>query len=212
MTQEEPQGAQSVVLSDEHATVTISKHTTPNGSRLSIRPEQGPERRLDALELESVTWQSEGFLDDLIHPDDRRPHPSTAASTEGVDPASVEPRATIQVGNEYALVEVRAIEITRAEQSSASSRALPGDREEQSSSSSRPRADDITERSSVSNQKSKISGDSDERLLVASVKMGYTIVLGPSELATLARQNPSFFSALLETPLGPEPDDLVEFH
>lgn len=165
MTREEPQGAQSVGLSDEHATVTISKHTTPSGSRLSIRPEQGPERRLDALELESVTWQSEGFLDDLIHPDDRRPHASTAASTEGVDPASVEPRATIQVGNEYALVEVRAIEITR-----------------------------------------------EERLLVASVKMGYTIVLGPSELATLARQDPSFFSALLETPLGPEPNDLVEFH
>lgn len=160
MTREEPQGAQSVVLSDEHATVTISKHTTPNGSRLSIRPEEGPGCHLDALELESVTWQAEGFLDDL---DDRRSHAPTAA-TQG-DPSTIEPHTTLRIGNEYALVEVRAIEI-----------------------------------------------DGADRLLVASVKMGYTIALGASELATLARQDPSFFSALLETPLGPEPDDLVEFH
>lgn len=158
MTQEETDA--DIVLSDENASVTIHKHTTPNGTRLSIRPEGGPECRLDALELESVTWQTEGFLDAF---EDRRSHPSTA--THDVDPAAVEPDTTLRVGNEYALVEVRAIEIAR-----------------------------------------------EERLLIASVKMGYTIVLGASELASLARQDPSFFSELLETPLGPEPDDLVEFH
>lgn len=150
-----------IVLSDDATTVAIHEHTTPNGSRLSIHPEDGPECRLDALELESVTWQAEDFLDAHIDAADRCP----SSTPPNSDPAAIEPHTTLRIGNEYALVEVRALEI-----------------------------------------------DGTDRLLIESVKMGYTIVVGPSELAALARQDPSFFSALLETPLGPEPDDLVEFH
>ncbi|UPM44327.1 hypothetical protein [Halocatena salina] len=151
MTREDP----DIVLSDDTTTVAIHEHTTPNGTRLAIRPESGPGCRLDALELECVTWQEEGFLQ----------KEGTVDPTHSTGKASAEPHATLRIGNEYALVELRAVEI-----------------------------------------------DTEDRLLIESVKMGYTIVLGPSELATLARQEPSFFSTLLETPLGPEPDDLVEFH
>lgn len=156
------------VLSDD-TTVTVREHATPNGSRLSVIPEAGPESRLAPLELESLTWQEEGFIDEHA--------PSTSTSTavpqstppseqpSGVDRESVEPDATIRIGNEYALVEVSAIELSEG-----------------------------------------------DRLLVSSVKLGYRTVLCPSDLAVIAQQDASFFSELLATPLGPEPDDLVEFH
>lgn len=152
------------VLSDD-TTVTLREHATPNGSRLSVIPEAGPESRLAPLELECLTWQEEGFLDE------RSPSTSTAASQSippkpsGIDVESIEPDATIRIGNEFALVEVSAIELSEG-----------------------------------------------DRLLVSSVKLGYRIVLRPSDLAVIAQQDASFFSELLATPLGPEPDDLVEFH
>lgn len=153
------------VLSDD-TTVTIRKHTTPNGTRLSIIPNEGPESRLDALELESLTWQEEGILDDRTPSTLSTSQPSsTSEQLSNIDLDSIETDATIRIGNEYALVEVSAIEL------------------------------------SVS-----------ERLLVSSVKMGYRTVLRPSDLTTIAQRDASFFSKLLETPLGPEPDDLVEFH
>lgn len=144
-----------VLSGDIEGSVTVRKHTTPNGSRLAIILDEGPESRLDALELESLTWQEEGFLDDRSS--------STPARRSPADLDPIEP--PIKIGNEYALVEVSAIELS----------------------------------------------DSDG-LLVSSVKMGFETVLRPRELVILTQKDASYFSELLETPFGPEPDDLVEFH
>jgi hypothetical protein len=57
----EPDAAASaeIVVSNEFAAVSVRKVYTRNGARLEIRsPRMGQAIRLDALALESLTWQT----------------------------------------------------------------------------------------------------------------------------------------------------------
>ena len=81
----------------EHA-VALSKLVTPNGVRLLV--ESGADSaRLDALALETLTWQDDAFFADLTG----QPH------EEGTETDAGEP---LQVSNEYTTVVLRPLETT----------------------------------------------------------------------------------------------------
>jgi len=78
MEQQEAQPAGPVIqIANEFADVLVQKVTTRNGERLEIRsPKRGLRIRLDAVELESLTWQTpatfSGFLEGSTGPADGR--------------------------------------------------------------------------------------------------------------------------------------------
>lgn len=78
--------------------VAVRKLRTPNGERLELSV-GGDAVRLDALELESLTWQDEAFFADELGVAGR---PDLAVS-----PADVRGDARLKVGNEYTTVWLR---------------------------------------------------------------------------------------------------------
>ena len=101
-------------ITGEDATVAISKIITPCGTRIEISaPDTGNGIRLDPLELESLTWQSPESLREILGTDVSTEvkaliqESSTGAVTGGGE--------TIQVGNEFADVEVRKKEVNGTE-------------------------------------------------------------------------------------------------
>jgi hypothetical protein len=57
----------SIVIANEFAEVTVRRFVTRNGIRLEIySPRLGRAIRLDALELESLTWQSPDVFSDFL--------------------------------------------------------------------------------------------------------------------------------------------------
>jgi hypothetical protein len=80
-------------------TVTLVKVRTPNGERLAVRSETQGSTRLDALELESLTWQDAGFFAELV---------GSEYDYRSVDPAPREP-ATLQISNEYTVIRLSVV-------------------------------------------------------------------------------------------------------
>lgn len=74
MQQQDSQPSGPVIrVANEFADVLVQKVMTRNGERLEIRsPKRGLHIRLDAVELESLTWQTpatfSGFLEGSIGP------------------------------------------------------------------------------------------------------------------------------------------------
>lgn len=79
--------------------VTLRKVRTPNGERLAICNETRGSTRLDALELESLTWQDAEFFAELV---------GGEYDYRAVDPAPREP-ATLQISNEYTVTRLDVI-------------------------------------------------------------------------------------------------------
>ena len=134
-------------VSDGTATVELRKLVTPNGERLVVASD-GASTRLDALALESLTWQDDEFFGEL----GGTSHVGTERPEDDAEPV-------MQISNEYTTVRIR----------------------------SHDTADG-------------------SRISVRSPKLEYWCLLSPAELAAIADKPISFFSELLETPLGPEPD------
>lgn len=78
--------------------VTIRKLRTPNGERLELAIAEH-RIRLDALELESLTWQDDAFFVGELGVTER---PDRAVS-----PADVRDDARLKIGNEYTTVWLR---------------------------------------------------------------------------------------------------------
>ena len=85
-------------LADDEWTVALSKLVTPNGERLVV--ESGDESaRLDALALETLTWQDDAFFADLTG----EPHEEGAATDAGGG-------YDVQIGNEYTTIRLQVVE------------------------------------------------------------------------------------------------------
>lgn len=83
-------------LTDDGWSVALSKLVTPNGERLVV--ESGDESaRLDALALETLTWQDDAFFADLTG----EPHEEGGPADAGDD---------VQIGNEYTTIRLQAVE------------------------------------------------------------------------------------------------------
>lgn len=83
------------VLADGDHHVQLRKFLTPNGERLVIESD-GASVRLDALALESLSWQDSAFFEKLTGRD------------HAVDfEISVDGEPTMQIGNEYTTIKIR---------------------------------------------------------------------------------------------------------
>lgn len=85
-------------LAASDSTAVLSKLRTPNGERLKLASGDH-EIRLDALELESLTWQDEAFFEDTLGVEHR---PEVTVS-----PVEVRENARFKIGNEYTTVWLR---------------------------------------------------------------------------------------------------------
>ncbi|UVE51025.1 hypothetical protein KU306_03830 [Haloferax larsenii] len=83
----------TVTLRDDDRTVSITRELTPAGERLLLETDDGS-IRLDALALESLTWQEDEFFADL----------TGVEYAPGENPASTD--ETLQIGNEYTVVQL----------------------------------------------------------------------------------------------------------
>lgn len=99
---------QTTEIADETASVRISKVFTPCGARLEVHsPTGGRSIRLDALELESLSWQEREAIVGLAsasHPDWRK----VADSFPGRE--FTEKQEELHVSNEFARVAVQPLE------------------------------------------------------------------------------------------------------
>lgn len=87
--------ADTYELSDGTRSVVLEKLRTPNGERLVIES-AGESVRLDAVALESLTWQDDEFFADLTG----HPHEKSVDATGDAEPA-------MQIGNEYTTIRIR---------------------------------------------------------------------------------------------------------
>lgn len=85
----------SLTVADGSHTVELRKFVTPNGERLVIESD-GASARLDALALESLTWQGTSFFERL-----------TGAEHAEAGDAMVDADPTMQIGNEYTTIRIR---------------------------------------------------------------------------------------------------------
>lgn len=101
-----------IEIGGRNASVVLRKVLTPKGERLAISStDLGTEVFLDALNLESVTWQGPQTFADLAR-DAELPLPEQDV-TGSVYPASQESsagEATLTIGNEYTRVAVTIVE------------------------------------------------------------------------------------------------------
>jgi hypothetical protein len=88
----------SFEIADSGRTVELQKLRTPTGERLTVRGESA-DIRLDALALESLTWQDDAFFEEL-----------TAIAHDGGD--AIDASEELQIGNEYTVVRLRKLETT----------------------------------------------------------------------------------------------------
>ena len=137
----------SYELTDGTYAVELRKLVTPNGERLVVTSDDAS-TPLDALALESLTWQNADFFSDLIG----IPHDGGGDATDTGKPM-------MQIGNEYTTVRIR------------------------------------THKTATG-----------PRITLRSPKLEYQCWLTPAELDAIAYKPLSFFTDLLETPLGPESD------
>ena len=91
----ETKTVETVDVTDGEHHVELRKLVTPNGERLVLASDDRS-TRLDALALESLTWQEPSFFETLTGEDH---------ADEGTVAADVEP--TMQIGNEYTTIRVR---------------------------------------------------------------------------------------------------------
>ncbi|RQG86702.1 hypothetical protein EA462_16310 [Natrarchaeobius halalkaliphilus] len=86
-----------IVVETGDTRVDVTKVRTPTGERIQIEHDDLGQIRLDAVELEALTWQDEAFFADLVDGE--------------YDYRNVDPRpksaADLQVSNEYALARLR---------------------------------------------------------------------------------------------------------
>lgn len=75
--------------------VELRKLVTPNGERLVVESDDSS-ARLDALALESLTWQDAAFFEGL-----------TGAEHAGSEDLAVEAEPVMQIGNEYTIIRIR---------------------------------------------------------------------------------------------------------
>lgn len=87
----------SIELADDERVVELQRLRTPTGERLVVRSE-GADTRLDALAMESLTWQDDAFFETLTTVPHDDGEDATAASDE------------LQIGNEYTVVRLRKLE------------------------------------------------------------------------------------------------------
>lgn len=89
-------------IDDEMTTVTVTKIFTPKGERLELRAEDGSYSRVDAIELECLSWQDSALFADLaaadVGPDDVL---ASSAASSG---------PSVRVSNEYSEVCVTRID------------------------------------------------------------------------------------------------------
>jgi hypothetical protein len=137
-----------IQVATDGVAVTLQKVRTPTGERLAVHDETHGSTRLDALELESLTWQDAAFFDELV---------DGAYDYRAIDPSPRDP-AELQVSNEYTVVRLSVVDDGRA-------------------------------------------------AAVTSPKMGYGTRVDACAFAKLVDKPKTFFSALLETPYGPEDAD-----
>ncbi len=83
-----PDAEPAIEVTNEFATVTVKKVWTRNGARLEIRsPRLGYRIQLDALALESLTWQSmetfTRFLETPFGPTEQDTGPAGVVREEG---------------------------------------------------------------------------------------------------------------------------------
>ena len=84
--------------------VALRKVHTPNGERLTVQNDARGSTRLDALELESLTWQDAEFFRELVNGE---------YNYQSVGPSPREP-AQLQIGNEYTVIHLSIIDSGRA--------------------------------------------------------------------------------------------------
>lgn len=97
-------------VTDGKSDIRISKVSTPKGERLEIAsPELGTRIRLDALDLESITWQDTTAFEEVANDQgtDRELPPFLPEEAEAVH--------FVDVVNEFAHVEIYVLETPRAE-------------------------------------------------------------------------------------------------
>ncbi|SEL24151.1 hypothetical protein [Haloferax larsenii] len=83
----------TVTLRDDDRTVSLTRELTPAGERLLLETDDSS-IRLDALALESLTWQEDEFFADL----------TGVEYAPGENPVSTD--ETLQIGNEYTVVQL----------------------------------------------------------------------------------------------------------
>lgn len=93
-------------ISGDHTAVVVSEVETPKGERLQLETEDGAERiRLDAVALESLTWQDDESFDRLLGSDNR----AVAALVIAYENPTETTHLT-QITNEFGHVNVRALD------------------------------------------------------------------------------------------------------
>jgi hypothetical protein len=88
---------------DERASVVLRRGLTPNGERLVVRSESGESIELDALALESLTWQTPEDIERIVREDGRFEADRDLATVGDGDDAVGDP---FTVSNEYTRVEI----------------------------------------------------------------------------------------------------------
>lgn len=96
MTTDDADDATITLRADDQA-VSLVRALTRTGERLRIETDDGT-IRLDALALESLTWQDDEFFTGLTGDDH-----TTGANAEPTD-------ETLQIGNEYTVVQLTALD------------------------------------------------------------------------------------------------------
>ncbi|WP_197075844.1 hypothetical protein [Halostagnicola sp. A56] len=91
--------ADPLTLTDGDLTVSLWTLQTPTGERLILSGESA-ETRVDALALESLTWQDDEVFEELTS----EPHEDGMNATE--------PSDELQISNEYTVVKLRKVETT----------------------------------------------------------------------------------------------------
>lgn len=89
------------VVEDENGTVTVRKIRTAKGHRLEVDPGSGDRIRIDALGLESLSWQGEEFVSELVDGD----HPIKQLAS--YDDSVIASEESVMISNEYADANVR---------------------------------------------------------------------------------------------------------
>src|SRR5699024_4813006 len=84
--------------------VTLQKVRTPTGERLAVHNENRGSTRLDALDLESLTWQDAEFFVELV---------DETYGYQSIDPSPHE-SAQLQISNEYTVIRLSTVDDDRA--------------------------------------------------------------------------------------------------
>lgn len=90
-------------LRDDEGSIAVRKIRTRKGVRIELDPEDDDRMRVDALALESLSWQDRSVFSELLG----RPH--EIAPLEAYSETEIDVGATLTVSNEYATARVHKI-------------------------------------------------------------------------------------------------------